>query len=115
MSPTKRIAAVTVLCASGAGAFLGFYECGAYLWIRQAVSGTALLSITLLFIVFVVAQRRAAPSPSSRMLQLYSISFASGSAIIFLAFQALGEIIYLPPRSFGEFWHKLTTFSLGCA
>jgi hypothetical protein len=114
VSPSNRIAAAAFLGASGVGTFLGFYECGAYVWVRQLVFGGTFLSITSLLVAFVVAQRKSTAMLSLGSLLGQGVAFVIASVIIFVAFQALGEIIYLPPQSLGEFWHDFSTFSFGC-
>jgi hypothetical protein len=49
------------------------------------------------------------------VLGFRSFAFVIGAGIIYSAFHVLGEVAYLPPQSFGEFWHELQTSSLGCS
>jgi len=95
----KIIGIVSVFTAIGCLVFLGFYQCGGYIWVRQSVFCTAVLS----YLIALFAVHRISKGKVSR-----TIGVAIGlSALLILAWYS-GQALYITPLSIMEF------FGTGC-
>lgn len=115
MSPTKWILTIAFAITAIAGTFSGLYECGAYIWVRQTAFAIFLGLDSLLLITFIAIKSRSNGSLPKTILLTQSLSFTIAICIVFLFFQACGQIVYLPPDSVGELLNEVLTNSLGCS
>ena len=75
--------------------FLGFYQCGGYIWVRQSVFCAAVLS----FLIVIFAVHRISNGKVSR-----TIGVAVGlSALLILAWYS-GQALYINPLNIREFF-----------
>jgi hypothetical protein len=91
----KSLGLVTVIVALVGMVFLGFYQCGGYIWIRQTVVAVVCVSF-----VFSLA--------CSYLTFGHSLKMVVGASIILVSLLAIawysGQALYITPTSVSEFF-----------
>ena len=91
----KILGLVTVIVALVGMVFLGFYQCGGYIWIRQTV--VAVVCVSFLMIL-----------ACSYLTFDNSIKMVAGASIILVPMLAIawysGQALYITPTSVSEFF-----------